>query len=56
MLQSVKRAVNINPTHPKLHECLVKFHQKGLNDIDLLSLLLTIAAYSTEARNLCNGH
>ena len=28
MLQSVKRAMNVNPTHPKLHECLVKFHRK----------------------------
>ena len=29
MLQSLKRAVIVDPTHPKLHECLVKFSKKG---------------------------
>lgn len=29
MLQSVKRAMELNSTHPKLHECLVKFGRKG---------------------------
>ncbi|XP_046854398.1 N-alpha-acetyltransferase 15, NatA auxiliary subunit-like [Xenia sp. Carnegie-2017] len=28
MLQSLKRAVIVDPTHPKLHECLVKFSKK----------------------------
>ncbi len=29
MLQSVKRAHSIDPSHPRLHECLIKIHKKG---------------------------
>ena len=29
MLQSIKRALRIDPDNPKLHECIVKFSRKG---------------------------
>lgn len=27
MLQSIKRAYKLNPTHPKLHSCLIRFSE-----------------------------
>lgn len=45
MLQSVKRALAIDPDHPWLHQCLVRFFKGGTNECFWLMHISSFSFY-----------